>query len=288
MILAAGKGTRLAPLTAWRAKALVPIGDRPALEHVVDRVRGMARVVVVNACHRADEVEAFARAHGLAASREVELLGTAGGLEAAGALLGAGDVLVWNSDMIGALDASALARSHADEVRRGALATLAVRPCEGRGNVGLDAAGRVVRLRDETCAGGETRAAEFVGVHVVTSALRRTLPRQGCLVGDVYLPAMRHGERLAAWVADAPMIDIGSPRAYLDANLAWLAARRDYSWRGMGARVDPDVKLDRALVGAGARVVGEGAVEECVVWPGAEAHAPIARAIVTSEGTVRV
>jgi mannose-1-phosphate guanylyltransferase len=104
----------------------------------------------------------------------------------------------------------------------------------------------------------------------------------------VYLPAMRRGERLASWVADAPMIDIGTPRAYLDANLAWLAARRDYAWRAAGARVDPDVRLDRVLVGAGARVTGAGAVEECVVWPGAEARAPIARAIVTSEGIARV
>jgi mannose-1-phosphate guanylyltransferase len=288
MILAAGKGTRLAPLTSWRAKALVPVGDRPALEHVVERVRSMARVVVVNTHHRADEVEAFARSHGLGVSHEEELLGTAGGLEHAAELLGAGDVLVWNSDMVGGLDAGDLARAHVGEVRRGALATLAVRLCEGRGNVGLDVGGRIVRLREETCAGGETRGAEFVGVHVVSAGVRRALPRTGCLVGDVYLPALRRGERLASWVADAPMTDVGSPQAYVEANLAWLTARRDNTWRGVRTEVDDDARLDRVVLGDGARVVGAGRVEACVVWPGAVVNAPIARAIITTEGIARV
>jgi mannose-1-phosphate guanylyltransferase len=288
MILAAGKGTRLAPLTDWRAKALVPIGDRPALEHVLARVRSMARVVVVNAHHRADEVVAFATSHGIETSREPELLGTAGGLENAAALLGAGDVLVWNSDIFGALDAGDLAKSHVCEVRKGAIATLAVRPCEGRGNVGLNADGRIVRLREETCAGGETRGAEFVGVHIVAPSVRRGLPRSGCLVTDVYLPALRRGERLASWVVETPMFDIGSPRAYIDANLAWLAARRDNSWQGSRTHVDPDVRVDGVVLGDGARILGEGRVERCVIWPGAEVHAPLANAIVTTEGVAQL
>jgi mannose-1-phosphate guanylyltransferase len=226
-------------------------------------------------------------------SREEELLGTAGGVCAAGALLGSGDVLVWNSDMIGPLDAARLVEAHARATAEGALATLAVRLCEAgtRGNVGLDEDGRVVRLRGETAvkdAKPEVRAAEFVGVHVVGEELRRALPRAGCLVGDVYLPAMRRGGRIASIVIDAEMIDIGTPSEYVRANLRWLASRGMGSWCGDAASVANGVTLDRAIVGEGACVVGLGRVESCVVWPGAEAVAPIADAIVTPNGLVRV
>ncbi len=293
MILAAGLGTRLAPISSWRAKALVPIGDRPALAHVVERVTGIARAIVVNAHHRADEVEAFARACGIAVSREEDLLGTAGGVNAAAALLGAGDVLVWNSDMVGPLDAPKLVEAHGQAAKDGALATLAVRMCEAGalGNVGLDEDGRVVRLRGENAVKGgkpETRAADFVGVHVVGEELRRGLPRAGCLVGDVYLPAMRSGGRIASMVIDAEMIDIGTPREYLRANLRWLVARGEAAWRGGGVRVAKGVTLDRAVLGDGARVVGAGRVESCVVWPGAEVVAPMANAIVTRDGIVQL
>jgi mannose-1-phosphate guanylyltransferase len=291
MILAAGLGTRLAPLSSWRPKALVPIGDRGALAHVVDGVRGVARGIVVNAHHRADEVEAFARRIGIAVSREEELLGTAGGVRAAEGMLGAGSVLVWNSDMVGPLDAPVLIEAHASGA--GALATLAVRLCEpgARGNVGLDEDGRVVRLRGETAvpdAKPETRAAEFVGVHVVGEELRRALPRAGCLVGDVYLPAMRRGGRIASLVIDAEMIDIGTTREYLRANLRWLAGRGERVWCGEGVNIAEGATLEAAIVGNGARVVGAGRVESCVVWPGAEAVAPIANAIVTPDGVVHL
>src|ERR1700728_2022606 len=139
LILAAGLGTRLAPLSSWRAKPLVPIGDRPAIAHIVERVRPVSRVIVVNAYHRADDVEAYAKEAGLAVSREEALLGTAGGLARAAGLLGGGDVLVWNGDMIGDLDVEALLAAHAGHASRGALATLAVRVREdGAGNTGLD------------------------------------------------------------------------------------------------------------------------------------------------------
>ena len=298
MVLAAGLGLRLAPLSSWRPKALVPIGDRAALAHVLDRVRPIARAIVVNAHHRAEELEAFvvARQDALVAvSREVELLGTAGGVRAAAGLLGAGDVLVWNSDMNGALDASGLVAAHVQNAARGALATLAVRRCSAgaRGNVGLDDHGRVVRLRGETgasFAGYETDAAEFVGVHVVGEELRRDLPAAGCLVSDVYLPALRRGATLASCEVDAEMIDIGTPREYLRANLRWLAARGAHqnAWQGDSVRVAEGVTLDGAILGDGARIVGEGLVRSCVVWPGGRAAAPLLDAIVAAEGVVQL
>lgn len=270
MILAAGLGTRLRPLTDHRAKALVPVGDRPALAHVVDRLRaaGVARVVV-NAHHHLDQLRAFALARGLELSEETDLLGTAGGIEHAAGRLGEGDVLLWNADILADVDVAALLAAHHAE------ATLVVQPLErGQGSVGLDASGRVVRLRQVSFA-AEERGGQFLGIHVLGRALRARLPGQGGLIEDVYLPALARGEVLRAHLFEGAWHDIGTTETYLEANVAWLAARGLERWTGPGARVADGIALDRAVVGAGASVTGHGALTRCVVWPGASAVAPL-------------
>lgn len=178
MILAAGLGTRLRPLTDLVPKPLVPVGDRPALAHVVERARAAgASPVVVNAFHHRGALERFCAGAGVVVSGEDELLGTAGGLAQAEALLGPGDVLVHNANVVVSVDLEELFAEH---TRRGAAATLAVvaRPA-GQGNVGFDAAGFVVRLRGETFAPGETSGGDFTGVHVLGARARRALPPEG-------------------------------------------------------------------------------------------------------------
>ncbi len=285
MILAAGLGTRLRPLTDVRAKPLVPVGDRPALAHAIERLRaaGVTRVVV-NAHHRAEDIRAFVLAlaqarGGVTVSEERELLGTAGGLARARALLGEGDVLVWNADILATVDPRALVEHHA---RERAEATLVVQPmAPGAGSVGLDAEGRIVRLRRERFA-EEASGGEFLGVHVLGAALRARLPERGGLVEDVLLPALARGETLRAMPYAGRWHDIGTVAAYLAANRAWLEQRGLASWVGPGAHVAEAVTLDACIVGAGAAVVGQGALAGCVVWPGARAAAPMQGAVVTS------
>jgi mannose-1-phosphate guanylyltransferase len=295
MILCAGLGTRLRPLSSWCAKSLVPVGDRPALAHVLDRLDAAGlRRYVVNVHHRAPDLVAFAESRvGVRLSHEPELLGTAGGVEHAAELLGDGDVLVHNGDILVDLDVAALLASHA-AASPGILATLAVRVVggAGAGNVGLDAAGGIVRLRRETVREGEVAGADFSAVQVLGAEIRRTLPKSGCLVGDVYLPALRKGARLAAFRFDGAFTDIGSIATYHDANLAWLrqaggqAGRT--SWQDPSATLGAAVLLDASIVGADAVIGGSGTVVRSVVWPGARATAPLTDVIVTPHGTVAV
>ena len=282
MVLSAGLGTRLRPLTDLRAKPLVPVGDRPALAHVVDRLRaaGVSRIVV-NAHHLAAQVVDFAHRQGggLAVSEETELLGTAGGIAQAAALLGAGDVLVWNGDILAEVDVTALLASHAAGER---VATLVVQPLPaGQGPVGLDSQGRVVRLRTERF-GDEARGGQFLGIYVLGVALRGRLVSPGGVVEDVLVPAMGRGESVRALEFTGPWHDIGTLDRYRDANLAWLDARGLRSWVGPGATVAAGVTLERSLVGEGATVSGEGALARCIVWPGAHAVAPLHDQVVTS------
>jgi mannose-1-phosphate guanylyltransferase len=278
MILAAGLGTRLRPLTDLCAKPLVPVGDRPALDHVLDHLRaaGVGRFVV-NAHHHLDQLRAFAEGRpGLALSVEPDLLGTAGGIANAGPLLGDRDVLVWNGDILADIDVQALVAAH-----RG-LATLVVQPLgRGEGSVGLDAAGRIVRLRQERF-GDEARGGQFLGIHVLGAELRRLLPGQGGLIEDVYVPALARGETLGAFLFERPWHDIGSVTSYLEANVAWLARRGLACWIGPGGAVAKGITVDGSVVGGGATVTGHGVLARCVVWPGAHVVAPLDRRVVTA------
>jgi NDP-sugar pyrophosphorylase family protein len=278
MVLAAGLGTRLRPLTDERAKPLVPVGDRPVLGHILDRL-GAARVarIAVNAHHRADDVRSFLPP-GVALSVETELLGTAGGLERALPHLGAGDVLVWNGDILTELDVDALYAAHSTD------ATLAVAPRGDRlGNVGLDAHGDVVRLRKETVRPGEVRSADFLAVHLVGASLRRRLPKRGDFISDVYLPAMRDGARLRSVEHAGAWFDVGSLAVYLAANRAWLSQRGLAAWSAPSARVS--ASIDGSVIGPHAVV--EAPALRSVVWPYARVTEPIEDAVVTPRGIVR-
>lgn len=281
MILSAGLGTRLRPLTDELAKPMVPIGDRPAVAHVLERVRlvGNGRVVV-NVHHRPNDLRAWAEREGVLVSHEVELLGTAGGVERAAPLLGDGDVLVWNGDILSELDPRALLAAHAEGEGSPPSATLAVLSrARGEGNVGLDAAGGIVRLRSESFA-DEVAGGEFLGIHVVGALLRRALPEKGCLVGDVYLPALRRGERLKCFLTDASFVDVGTLERYLAANAAWLATRGLRSWAHPTALIN--APIDGSIVGADAVI--DASVVSCVVWPGARVQSACTGSVVTPHG----
>jgi mannose-1-phosphate guanylyltransferase len=286
LILAAGFGTRLRPLTDALPKPLLWLGDRPMVAHVAAHLAagGVARAVL-NAHHRADRFSREvidALPIPVDVLREPEILGTAGGLANAAAALGEGDVVVWNGDILIDLDVAALRAAHASS---GAAATLAVAPrLAGEGTVGLGAGGAVVRLRGERF-GEELAGGDFVGVQVVGERLRRRLPERGCLVGDGYLPWLREGRALASFEAPSRWDDIGTVASYLAASARWLEQRGLRSYVGPGARVAEGVEVTGSVVGAGARVEGRGELSGCVVWPGVRAVAPLAGVVVTAAGS---
>ena len=117
IILAAGFATRLSPLTDELPKPQVWVGDRPALAHVAQRLVASSIVeIVVNTHHLADAFspERLARVPGrIAISSESEFLGTGVVVAKASAILGAGDVVVWNGDILADLDVAGARREGA-------------------------------------------------------------------------------------------------------------------------------------------------------------------------------
>jgi mannose-1-phosphate guanylyltransferase len=287
MVLAAGLGTRLRPLTDELPKPLVPVGDRSMLAHVTVRLRALGFTeVLMNTHHRAGDFASNIRDLAVKVDpiHEPRILGTAGGVAGARPGLAPAPVLVWNSDILTAPPVEALfaAASAGDLV-------LALAPrARGEGTVGVDARGRVVRLRGERF-GEEVESGDYVGVSAIGARALAALPDEGCLVGDYALPTLRRGGAILTVWSRAPWVDVGTIGVYHALNLAWLDRRGappEGSWVHPSATVAAGVRPVRSIVGAGAVVTGQGSLERCVVWPGGRATAPLSDSIVTTAGRV--
>ncbi len=285
MILAAGFGTRLRPLTDELPKPLVPVGDRAAVAHLADHLaKAGIHEAVLNTHHLAEAFTPRRIAElpiRLRVVHEASILGTAGGVANAASLLGEGDVILWNGDILADVDVVALLQTHR-EAR--AQATMVVAPrARGEGTVGLDDRGRITRLRGERF-GVEARGGDFLGIYALGPVLRARLPPEGCLIGDGCLPALRAGERVATLTVTTEWDDIGSIASYLRANTRWLARQKMRSYVGKGAEIAGGVTLEDSVVGAGARISGSGCVRGAVIWPGAQTEAPLEAVVVTTAG----
>ena len=284
IILCAGFGTRLRPLTDELPKPLVPVGDRSILQHALaSLVAAGVTDPIINVHHLPQQ---FTRTlAGLALDVrvvvEAEIRGTAGGVAGARAHLSSAPVLVWNGDILVAPPIDQLVS--ACEPHSFCLG-VAPRPL-GEGTVGLDIEGNVVRLRGERF-GEEVRGGDYVGVLTLGAKMLESLPERGCLFGDAALPLLRAGGRVRSVPVTTPWTDAGDARSLLSANLEWLRTRGIESFEAAGSAVARGVDLREALVGAGARVEGRGRLERCVVCPGATARAPLRDAIVAPSGRV--
>jgi mannose-1-phosphate guanylyltransferase len=286
MVLAAGFGTRLRPLTEERPKPLLPLGDRMLLEHILERLaeQGFSQVVA-NAHHLTPTFRELASglAGLVAIVEESSILGTAGGIANARRWL-EGPLVVWNGDIVTRLDLSALlAGTPSDGL------VLAVAPrAAGEGTVGIGDGDRVVRLRGERF-GDERRGGDDVCVAGIGCERLAALPDEGCLIGDVALPMLRSGRSVKTFAVDGEWDAPGDSIAdYLDANARWLVRRvgAGNSFVHPEALVDAGVEVVSSVIGAGARAIGDGRVERCVVWPGATVRAPLSDAVVTTGGRV--
>jgi NDP-sugar pyrophosphorylase family protein len=219
MVLAAGLGTRLRPLTEAQPKALIQVGGRPMIEYPL-RMLAAAGVeeVVINLHHLGDLVFAALGDGGrfglcLRYSREDQLLDTGGAVVRARTLLGDEPFVLANCDAL--LDPD-LAAAWAFHRERKALATLLVRrdaQAERYGALDLDADGRVRRFlgRPASSSAGLERWM-FGGVHLISPEIFDRMPAAGVfsITRDVYLPLVESGEKVFGWDYAGYWGDVGS------------------------------------------------------------------------------
>lgn len=235
MILAAGLGTRLRPLTDDRPKALVTVAGRTLLEIALDRLRLFGvREVIVNTHHYADMIVKYLQANqnfgmSIEVSREEVLLDTGGGLKRAAHFFldsGTGSqepFILHNVDVISNIDLGRMAIFHTE---RAALVTLAVqnRPTSryllfdekaqlcGR-RTGIDENAELAR------PASAMHALAFSGIHVISPALFAKMHEDGAFsIIDAYLHLAANQEKIVAFRADESYWrDLGRPESVAQA-----------------------------------------------------------------------
>ncbi len=304
MVLCAGLGTRLRPLTDERPKPLVPVAGRPLASFALDVLaRHGVRHVVANAHHLAAQIDPGLRPwtdrHGMSLEvlTETSILGTGGGIRNALPRLGGGDFVVFNGDVLSAPD---LTRVIAHHRATEALLTMVLREdprAEKAGVIEVTGDGRVVRMLNEGAVSeAPTTRCLFTGIYVVSSALADDLPEEGCVVRHTLRRLLSSGRRVSGVIDRGPWFDLGTPAAYLDANLALLAgtiALPGWAPPPSGSLIGEGVdvggaSLTSSVLGDHVTVTGSGAIASCVVWDGARVTAPCARSIVSREHVVAV
>jgi len=280
MILAAGYGTRLRPVTYTIPKPIVPLCGRPLMAWAVESLLAAGiRDIVVNLHHLPEAIErylreAFAGEVRFEFSYEAEILGTGGGVRRVRALLEADDeFFLVNGDTIQfpPYDALRSVRRESD-----ALAALTLRhPPQGDRFT-------PVWFEENLVTGfgmGTGEPLMFAGTHLISRRIFDYLPDKefSGIVDEVYQPLIENGkERVAGVVDDGSLwFDIGTPPRYMAASRALLARTVDGTLApSRGTHVVGDSLVhDTALVRGkcaqsivGARSTSEGDLRDSVVW----------------------
>jgi NDP-sugar pyrophosphorylase family protein len=223
MVLAAGLGTRLRPLTNDRPKALVEVAGRTLLEITLTRLRRFGiRDVIINVHHFADRMIEYLASNNdfgmnITVSREDVLLDTGGGLKKAAWFFrddGQG-FLMHNVDVVSTIDLGRMVESHR---RSGAMATLAVQQRESSRYLLFDheqrLCGRRIGEQNEIArASDEKRALAFCGIHVISPRLLTLMREEGIFsIIESYLDLAARGETISAFRADEYYWrDLGKP-----------------------------------------------------------------------------
>jgi NDP-sugar pyrophosphorylase family protein len=269
MILSAGYGTRLWPLTEDRTKPAIPILGKPLVGYVAEYLAGYGwRDILVNLHHRPDSVR-LALGDGsrfgvsLQYIDEPVILGTSGALDNARSFFESETFLVINGKLICDIDLNAALKTHRES---GAIATLVLLPntkyerftVVETSNGLLKGFGGMPALK----SAGDEQPLMFTGIQILEPRIFEYIPRGvfSHSTTDVYPNAILQGERVAVHIASGTWYELSTLERYLDISLAMLAARHEDLTVGarcvisVRAEVSDAVLWDDVVVESGARV----------------------------------
>ncbi len=229
VVLAAGFGSRLEPLTRLRPKPLFPVWGRTMLDHVLDRLASWGvRDVLINLHHHPDPILAHVRRRKPDRLRvslvyEPEILGTGGALVNAAWFVAGGPCWLVNADVLMEVEPRPLVRAFRDP---GVIASAWVTPEAGPRTVDVSR-GVITSFRSRTA--GASGTATFCGLQIISPDLLRYLPARGfSTVIDGYERAMKAGRTVrAVEIKESIWHDIGTLDQYLDAHRRFRYRKRD-------------------------------------------------------------
>lgn len=260
MILAAGFGTRLFPLTIDRTKPAIPFLGKPLVGYVAEYVSKFGfEDIVVNLHHQPDSViKALGDGSDFGVRieytlEEPKILGTAGALDNARHLLENDTFLIVNGKIITDIDIAEAVKTHKTS---GAIATMVLKPNSKREKFTM------VETRDGCVTGfgdsagplteEEIRDTEhdiftplmFTGIHIMESRVFDYIPRgvYSDIVPYFYNPALIKGEKIAAHVTDANWFELSTIPRYLDISLAMMNDQNVHAGRNCTISVDATIR----------------------------------------------
>ena len=279
--MAGGEGSRLRPLTVQRPKPMVPVANRPMMEHIVELLRRHSFTEVrATLYYLGDDI----RNHfgdgsdfgiHISYSMEETPMGTAGSVKLCEEFVGDGTFLVISGDALTDIDLSAAVAFHRE---RGALATLVLARLENPLEYGIVVTnddGRIVRFLEKPSWGEVFSDTVNSGIYVLEPEVLRAIERgrPTDFSQDVFPALLKKGAPLYGYVAGGYWCDIGHLGAYRQAHedllrglvQVELPGRRlpGDIWVGRDTQIDPSAEIrgpviigDNCRIGPGARVLG--------------------------------
>ena len=282
VIMAGGEGTRLRPLTANQPKPMLPVGNRPIMEHIVRHVRDHGfKDIVVTVQFLASQVRNYFgdgsdMGVDLTYATETTPLGTAGSVRNAAEQLDE-TFLVLSGDALTDVDLDEVVSFHR---RSGAMVTVALKRMENPLEFGIVITredGRIDRFLEKPHWGQVFSDTINTGIYVVEPEVFDHIPDGASdFAGDIFPKLLARGAPLYGFVVDGYWEDVGNLEAYQQAHRDLLDGRvnvdvrgfqvRPGLWLGEGAEVDPDATLDGpVLIGDFAKVEGGASLREYTV-----------------------
>jgi mannose-1-phosphate guanylyltransferase/phosphomannomutase len=277
VVMAGGEGTRLRPMTANQPKPLLPVANKPIMEHVLRLLKrhGFTETVVTVQFLASLVRNYFGDGEDVGMSlqyaTEETPLGTAGSVKNAEDALRDTPFLVISGDALTDIDLSALVQAHKEN---GALVTVALTRVPNPLEFGIVIAGddgRIQRFLEKPTWGQVFSDTVNTGIYVMEPEVLAKVPAGEAVdwSGDVFPQLLESGAALFGWVADGYWEDVGTHESYLKAQVDVLSGRVDTEiegfemspgvWVAEGAEVDPEALLSGPLVIGGYAKVEAGA-----------------------------
>jgi mannose-1-phosphate guanylyltransferase len=288
-ILGAGLGTRLAPLTHILPKPLMPVFQKPLIQHTMDHyIRcGVSEFMVNISCLPLMWERAFPeptyRGCPVSFSEEESPLDSGGGVKKIMPWVKPGEpLLVHNGDILTDIPVADLLAEHK---RRGNMVTLALRSVDGKRNVGFDEeTGAITDMRHALGVNPGTH--QFAGVYLMEPEVAELFPGEDVFsIVPVWLELIKQG-KVGGVVFDwANWHEIGSPAGYVDTMMELTSRERIHPSASISAAADLG---EDCVVGQDAVIPAGVVMDDCIVWPRTHvAPGTYRRCIITPRITVQ-
>ncbi len=292
-LMAAGRGTRLAPFTDVAPKPVIPVANEPAMGHLLRLLAMQGFTNVVSNIHwKADLMQGVfgsgdAWGVNLSWSVESELLGNAGGMKNAEGWLRDGDspILVLSGDGLHDVDLSAVVRHH---LETGAMATLVLKEVADPSLYGVavqDSEGWITGFQEKPPAGTSLSNVANTGIYVFSPEVFDLIPKQFYDFGsDLFVRMVAERMPIQGYVHSGYWNDIGDLEqlrkgslAVVGGDLSYTDAPDESSLWGQGILVHPKSEIDsrvelvgRCVIGEGVRIGAGSTIIDSVLLPGTE------------------